>query len=747
MSKPKFHLAPLAAFVGAALCTFCTIPSATAEDLGMIQVESSTITDRFENKREEPSNIGAISGETVDSSHVENIQQLLRRIPGVTTEVQSDDSLKIHLRGVENQVYMGEKPGVAVVIDGVPVFERTGRVNIDLDNIQSIKVVKGGASYLYGDDALAGAVIITTKRGAQQAGVKLGAEAGSYGYYKGLGRIGYASENSAGHVQVSSRQKEGYYDDSASRADYADGKWQYYLDNTSDLTFGFSLSKRKKNSHGSVKGVTAAHEDPKSEDPSYNDYANHFDVDLSKFFVTYSKDLGRSNNLMVNAYQFSDNTEFDENPTDADPNKYSVAVDYKQVQRGVKSEYRAGGERVAWMAGVDLRSNYYDNGGHYLDCSDYSWDPSCAVGATFEDNRTDEKVRAGYGELKYKATDRLVLTVNGRTDHIDLDYNDDMDSSDNGSKTFDVWSWRLGGNYAVRSNLDFYANLSTGFRAPTVDQLFVGTSSPTMRTDPNPDLKPEYSLNQEIGIRTKTTFLGMATDIDLALFQLDRKDHIQSTAGQYTTTSGNIYDNVGDIRNRGLELSVLGDVNRQWSWDLAYTYINAKYTKYDQFVLSTAPIGGACPAGKTPVIEMKYNPILHAMAPTVTSCAENFDNAGNAVPRVPKHHVNFLLRYRPDDYWTISGEMDAKSSYYADEINRVKIGGVTLYNLLVNYDRKIGGNQWSFFGRIDNVFDRYYYNTARGSGDGNDDGVYNDEDISIVVNEGRVYTAGVSVAF
>ena len=31
-------------------------------------------------------------------------------IPGVTAELQSQDSLKIHIRGVENQRYMGEKP-------------------------------------------------------------------------------------------------------------------------------------------------------------------------------------------------------------------------------------------------------------------------------------------------------------------------------------------------------------------------------------------------------------------------------------------------------------------------------------------------------------------------------------------------------------------------------------------------------------------------------------------------------------
>lgn len=113
------------------------------ETLDTISVESSTIDDRFSNKRTEVSSTSTINGEKVDDSHVENIQQVLQSIPGITTEVKTGDSLKIHIRGVENQMYMGEKPGVAIVIDGVPVFERTGAVNIDLDNIESIKVLKG----------------------------------------------------------------------------------------------------------------------------------------------------------------------------------------------------------------------------------------------------------------------------------------------------------------------------------------------------------------------------------------------------------------------------------------------------------------------------------------------------------------------------------------------------------------------------------------------------------------------------
>jgi len=171
------------------------VNQAVYAEVGMlpeVSVTSSTIDDRFDSKRGESSNINNISGKKVDDRHAKNIVEVLESIPGVTAELQSGDSVKIELRGIEAQRYMGEKPGVAIVIDGVPVNERTGRVNIDLDNIDSIKVIKGGASYLYGEDALSGAVIITTKRGAKMAGVTASTEKGSFNYNKNLAQVGFS---------------------------------------------------------------------------------------------------------------------------------------------------------------------------------------------------------------------------------------------------------------------------------------------------------------------------------------------------------------------------------------------------------------------------------------------------------------------------------------------------------------------------------------------------------------------------
>lgn len=753
------------AFAGAALPFAMT--NAHAEELGVIQVESTTIDDRFEAKRDEASNIAVISGERVDASRAENIQQLLQSVPGVTTEFDSGDSLKIHIRGVENQRYYGEKPGVAIVIDGVPVFERTGKVNIDLDNIESVKVIKGGASYLFGDDALAGAVIITTKRGAKNAGYKVSADMGSDGYYKGFARAGYADDKFNTHLQVSRRASDGYWYQSDYTADYIDGKLQYYLDDRSDVTFGFERSERNKDSHGSVEGATQAEQDPQSIEG--RDYARMFDVSLGKYFATYARDFGAASNLLVSAYQFSDDTAFASAPQNydaggnrvTDVNAYTTGNDYHQVQRGIKSEWRSGGERHAWMAGLDLRANTYDNSSRYLVDFKSSPSPRAPVnraGTVTQDNTTDESVRALYGEMKFRVSQPLTVTLNGRYDHIALDYEDNL-SGLTLDKAFDVSSWRLGGNYALSDYTDLYANVSTGFRAPTVDQLFAGDISPTGSTASNPDLEPEYAVNKEIGFRRKAELFGIPWDLDMAIFRIDRDDYIMASVGQYggvPTGEQQQYQNIGGMRSQGLELALRSDASRKWWTNIAYTYLNATFTDYKNFNLllgnrygrngyfdstTGGDADGICESGE-------YDPAN-------SYCIEQRDNTGNTVPRVPRHHVNVGLNYRATPRWTLTGEMDAISSYYADEVNLVDIGGHTTFNLVTQYDLKYGSKQtWSFFARIDNLFDRTYYNTARGNYDsasigtgGVADGVLTVEDVSIVVNPGRTYTVGVEAVF
>lgn len=758
-NRTFFRLRPIAA-----LLAFPSVVAFAQEvQLQEVVVTSTTIDDRFAGKRGEPTSVHEISGSTVDDKRPENMIEILRSIPGVTADLSSGDEIKIKLRGIENQRYMGEKPGVAIVIDGVPVFERTGKVNIDLDNIESIKVIKGGASYLFGDDALTGAVIVTTKRGAKYKGVTVTADTGAWGYNRQLVRAGFAGDWGSGHLQATHRAGDDYYWQSAYATDNIDGNLRFYLSDTSDLTFGFEKSDRAKDKHGSVKGATQAKLDPKGE--IGRDFTRMYDVSLQKFNLTYANDLTPNSNILATVYEYRDQTAYWSSPqrvaangqsiSDSSPGAqelYTTLNDYDQIQRGFKTEWRANAGNIGWLGGLDLRRNSYKNYNtakvSYCARADFAPPYACpppasnltVAGTVLTDNITDEAVNALYGEFKFIPAPKWTLTLNGRHDNIGLDFlsgtTNEVATPFKRNKSFNVSSWRTGASYAASKDMDLFGNISTSFRAPTADQLYNGSLSPTGgKTLNNENLKPEKALNFELGLRAKTSLLDVASEIEAAVFQIDRKDFILATNGQYsasTATAQQMYDNIGGVRNRGFELSLKTDRRRTFTFDAAYSYIRAKFTEYDNFGLTLG------------------NPYIPA--PVIVS----YNNTGNEVPRVPRHQLNMTFGWQPDDHFRLALEMDTRSWSWADEINQEKWAGRTLFNLSANYDiRESGfmGAKWSLFARINNLFDKRYWSAARGTNDasnyltGTYDNVYNREDLSIVVGKPRNWIAGVAATF
>lgn len=744
---------------------FLLYPFAQAQErvLDTVTVSSSTIDDRFDGRRGEPSSVTEISGKAVDQRRPTNMIEMLQSVPGVTADLSSGDELKIKFRGVENQLYMGEKPGVAIVIDGVPVFERTGKVNIDLDNIESIKVIKGGASYLFGEDALAGAVVITTKRGAKYAGVTASVDAGSWNYQRQLVRAGVAGGWGSGHIQATHRETDDYYFRSGYRTDYVDGSLRFNLTDASDLTVNFENSERQKDKHGNVTGATQAQVDPRGT--LGRDYARQFDVNLQKLNATYAHDLGNGSNLLATVYQYKDHTTFWSAPQRysttgvavTDNNAYTTLNNYHQTQNGAKAELRGQGGQMAWMGGADLRRNEYLNLNTALRayCSRPGGAcPVTAAGTVFQDDKTREAVQAAYGELKWAPVADWVFTGNLRGDQIDLDYrgapNNENPAPVRFKKSFSALSWRLGSNWQASKDTNLFANVSTGFRTPTVAQLFGGSISPTGgKTRNNENLRPETSMNYEVGANGDYQLLGLAFNVQTSLFRIDRKDFIMSVNGDYgasSTTFQQYYDNIGGVRNQGLELAIKTDPKREWGLDVAYTFVDARFTSYENL---NRTLGNS------------YANCTPTAVPSNTGCRIVRSNAtGNRVPRVARNSLFTTLHWRPRPGLRIDTEMDAREWSFADEINQEKIPGRTLFNLAAYYDLDNAkstflGGKWSVFARVDNVFDRKYWQTARGTNDASGylpgmtgyNGVYNAEDLSIIVGKPRYWTAGITATF
>jgi iron complex outermembrane receptor protein len=721
--------------VVAALAIVATLNA--SEDLGLITVESSIIDDKFDAKKLEVSNTVTLKGSEVEEYHAENIADVLNNIPGVTVRKNEGDSNKIHIRGIAGEVYMGEKPGVAIVIDGVPVQERAGSVNIDMDNIESIKVIKGAASYLYGNDALAGAVVITTKRPKGKNEGFVTAETGSYGYEKYLANYMGSTEDFAIQLQASYKASDGYWEDSDYWAKSFNGKLQYYIDETSEITFGADISKRYENDTGSIThttynprtGIYTNQVETNPTSIGEVGYSTDYDIDLSKYFVTYSKDFDNNSNLMAQIYRYEDTTT---NQSGAyDSNRDGLRDDHlydayaNTLQNGLKSEYRMDSDKLAYMVGLDLARNEEDKNSKYR--VDYTGRDRVLhpIGEVNSDTSFTEDISALYGELKYKINDKFVTTLNARFDHMEYDYTNNM-TSDTWNEDFNEGSYRIGATYEREEDQIIYGSVSTGFRVPTIDQLYAGDIlSGRYVYANNPDIETEKTYNYELGYRGKYDFITY----DAAIFQLDRKDVILRNGGNYVADPNSranpiMYGNFADIQNRGLELSLNSDRSKDFYFVANYAYLDSEYTRYDEYKL-----------------------VLHDPVTDRDYVEGTYDLSGNTVPRTSKHTIYLEGNYWATPNWLLTAGVNYRSSQYADEMNQVKVDGYAVANLRTKYNLKVSNLDVEFFALVDNLFDERYFMMPRATGDRNDDGYYDLRDMGLTVNPGRVYTVGLSVKF
>ena len=712
------------------------VSAATAEDaikLETVVVDSSTITINKQSKTE-VSTVSVIDEETIKIIDPQHLNQVLQTIPGVTADVRGGEVAEIHMRGVGQQEFMSEDTGVAIVIDGVPVMQNGGKVRINLEAIEAVKVIKGSASYLYGNTARAGAVIITTKKAKNKNEYSAKVEAGSYGYRDVVATAYKGDDKMAFNINANYRSDDGFWEESSLETKSVNGKLQYYIDDSSDITFAADVTDKYEESiRGNVRGVTEARANPAGVADGHISFTKDNEVSLNKYFVTYQKSLADDSNLMVSAYQYSDLFDYQSTPYDSDADsiedKHGTQNSEDLTQSGIKSEYRFGAPSTAMMLGLDVgqtdfqdrvdttatysatvrgrTSNYYD--GEYTDLN------------------SDENKVAIYGELKNSLTNKLTTTLNARYDIQKFDYSVQVNDYDgsvwslNTAKrddSFENASYRAGLAYSVNDAAVVFSNISTGFRVPTISQKYWGDFDSSKLN--NPDLDVETSINYEIGLRGNTRVADNKLNYEVSLFQIDTQDIISRELGTYNRDS-DMNKNVGDARNRGLELSLGSDRAKTVSFNLSYTYLDARYTRHDPFISGS----DADADGNDDV----YNLV------------------GNDLPRAPKHTLEIMANYKATKQLRFTSELFLRSESYADEENQVQMPGYGFVNLWAGYNTKLNGNTMEYFVKINNVLDNHYFRTAYIIQDRDGDDVLTREDASLFVDPGRVYYAGIKYVF
>lgn len=137
---------------------------ASNKDTGGLGDIVVTAQKREQNLQNVPVAVTALGAEAIQNQRINEFGDLSRAAASLTlTESTASPNNSIILRGIGTYAFsIGVEPSVAVIVDDVPVVQQAQAFD-NLSDVQQIEVLRGPQGTLFGKNASAGAISITTK--------------------------------------------------------------------------------------------------------------------------------------------------------------------------------------------------------------------------------------------------------------------------------------------------------------------------------------------------------------------------------------------------------------------------------------------------------------------------------------------------------------------------------------------------------------------------------------------------------
>lgn len=200
-----------------------TLVCLTATSAAEIAIEEIVVSarKRAENLQEVPIAVTAFTASQIASAGIQRPADFISLMPNVTmVDSANVGDTQVSIRGIVST--RDAESTFAYVVDGVLVTNPNG-FNEELMDVSQIEVLKGPQGALYGRNAVAGAIIVTTNRPDEEFEGKLKVGAGNNGSKNAsLTLSGGLADGVLGRVSVSQRETDGHYSNSFTGANSVD---------------------------------------------------------------------------------------------------------------------------------------------------------------------------------------------------------------------------------------------------------------------------------------------------------------------------------------------------------------------------------------------------------------------------------------------------------------------------------------------------------------------------------------------
>ncbi|RPF72092.1 TonB-dependent receptor [Aurantiacibacter spongiae] len=205
-----------------------------------------TATKREQTLQEVPVAVSVTTAETLERDQIRDLKDLQTVVPSLSVgQRQSSANTGFFIRGFGNGANnAGIEPSVGVFVDGV-YRSRTASQLFDLPNVQRIEILRGPQSTLFGKNASAGVISVTTQEPQFDLGGSAEATYGNHDQFVTKGYItGPLGENMAASLAAGYNRRDGFFEDLGTGEDSNNrNRWfargQFLLDNFDNLSVRF----------------------------------------------------------------------------------------------------------------------------------------------------------------------------------------------------------------------------------------------------------------------------------------------------------------------------------------------------------------------------------------------------------------------------------------------------------------------------------------------------------------------------
>ncbi len=524
-----------------------------------------------------------------------NLSEALGRVPGLVVANRSNyaQDLQISSRGFGARAGFGVR-GLRLYTDSIPATMPDGQgqvTHFDLAGAQRIEVLRGPFSVLYGNSSGGVLALFSPDPTERRAGVDV--DAGSHGLRQA--RLHAQAEFGAGwnaRASVSEFEIDGFRPHSQARRTLGNLRLGWHGAADGVVLLASDIEQKAQDPLGLTRAQLDA--DPDQTASQATDFNTRKAARQSQLGARWEHRFDAAGPLASGAltgyFGSRGVTQWQSIPpaTQASPRHGGGVVDFDRRYGGVDARLTwrwRGLELVTGAAQEQQRDqrrgfeNFVGSGSEQV------------LGVTGTQRR-DETNRVGtrdlYAQAEVALGSALNATLGLRSGEVEFKAADHYlaNGDDSGVLRFRYDNPVAGLRWTVRPGLTLHVSAARGFESPTLNEL---AYRPDGQAGFNDTLRPQTSRQIELGARWTAADL----QADATLFRVDTEHEI----GVQTNSGGrSTFQNVGRTRRDGAELALQWRINPRLRWQLALTWLDARYR--DGFL---ACAGVPCMAPSVPV--------------------------------------------------------------------------------------------------------------------------------------------------